>query len=131
MPDRASITLRTKADREQAIRWTTNVPFGSRIEFKAPRRSLDQNAKMWALLSDISEQVEWYGRKLSPTDWKCVMTSGLRKALVVPDLEGTGFVMLGLHTSDMSKSEMSDLIELIFKFGAEHNVRFSDSGEVQ
>lgn len=126
MPDRASITLRTKADREQAIRWTTNVPFGSRIEFKAPRRSLDQNAKMWALLSDISEQVEWYGRKLSPTDWKCVFTSGLKKALVVPDLEGTGFVMIGLHTSDMTKDEMSNLIELITAFAAERGVTLGE-----
>ena len=58
-----------------------------------------------------------------------MFTSGLRKALVVPDMEGTGFVMLGLHTSDMSKAEMADLIELIAHFGAEKGVTFQNSGE--
>lgn len=36
------------------------------------------------------------------------------------------FVLLGLRTSDMSKEEMSALIELIHAFGAEHNVTFYD-----
>lgn len=126
MASRAHIVLKTPDDRAKAIRWINGVPQGSRVDFKSPRRSNDQNAKLWAMLTDISNQVEWYGRKLSPTDWKCVFTSGLRKALVVPDMEGTGFVMLGLHTSDMTKNEMSDLIELMFKFGAEHNVEWTD-----
>jgi len=126
MTGRASITLRNKADREQAIRWTTNVPFGTRIEFKAARRSLDQNSKLWAMLTDISKQVDWYGHKLSPEDWKQVFTASLRKAFVVPDLDGTGFVMLGLRTSDMSKEEMSNLLELINAFAAERGVVWSD-----
>lgn len=129
MRDRVHITINSKADREQAIRWAGGVPAGTRIDFKAPRRTTDQNSKLWAMLTDISQQVEWYGRKLSPTDWKCVMTSGLKKALVVPDLEGTGFVMLGLHTSDMSVAEMANLIELMMAFGAEHNVVWSDASQ--
>lgn len=126
MADSATIVLNTGADRDKAIRWCSQIRDGTRVTFKAPRRSNDQNAKLWAMLTDVSQQVEWYGRKLSPTDWKCVFTSGLKKALVVPDLEGSGFVMLGLHTSDMSVAEMSDLIELMFKFGAEHNVTWTD-----
>ena len=125
MTDRATIILNTRADRERAIRWCGQIKDGTRLEFKAPRRSLDQNAKMWAMLTDISEQVEWYAHKLSPDDYKSIFTAGLRKAFVVPDLDGSGFVMLGLRTSDMSKAEMSDLIELMFKFGAEKGVVWS------
>ncbi len=126
MTDRATIILNTKSDRERAIRWCGQIKDGTRVEFKAPRRSVDQNDKMWAMLAEISKQVEWYGRKLSPTDWKCVFTSGLKKALVVPDLEGTGFVMIGLHTSDMTKDEMSNLIELITAFAAERGVTLGE-----
>ena len=126
MVERVSFLLKSPTDRAKAVRLVQGVSPGSRFEVKAPRRSNDQNAKLWAMLTDVSNQVEWYGRKLSPTDWKCVMTSGLRKALVVPDMEGTGFVMLGLHTSDMTKAEMTDLIELMFKFGAEQNVVWTD-----
>ena len=126
MVERVSFLLKSPTDRAKAVRLVQGVSPGSRFEVKAPRRSNDQNAKLWAMLTDVSNQVEWYGRKLSPTDWKCVFTSGLRKALVVPDMEGTGFVMLGLHTSDMTKAEMTDLIELMFKFGAEHSVVWTD-----
>jgi hypothetical protein len=126
MADSATIVLNTGADRDKAIRWCSQIRDGTRVTFKAPRRSLDQNAKMWSMLTDISRQVKWHGYDLSPDDYKCLFTAGLRKAFVVPDLENTSFVMLGLRTSDMSVEEMSNMIELMFKFGAEHNVTWTD-----
>jgi hypothetical protein len=126
MADSATIVLNTGADRDKAIRWCSQIRDGTRVTFKAPRRSLDQNANMWSMLTDISRQVKWHGYDLSPDDYKCLFTAGLRKAFVVPDLENTSFVMLGLRTSDMSVEEMSNMIELMFKFGAEHNVTWTD-----
>ena len=44
---------------------------------------------------------------------------GLKRELrVVPNLDGTSFVNLGRSSSDLTKQEMSDLIELIAAFGA-------------
>jgi hypothetical protein len=94
------------------------------VEVKPETRSLEQNARLWAMLTDISEQVDWYGKKLSPTDWKHLFSSTLRKLEVVPNLEGTGFVALGLSTSKMSRKEMAELQELMEAFGAEKGVRF-------
>ncbi|MET3815364.1 recombination protein NinB [Pantoea sp. UYEF8] len=88
-------------------------------------RSLDQNAKLWACLNDISEQVNWHGRKLTSEEWKYVFTAALKKQDVVPGIDG-GFVVLGQSTSRMRVSEMRDLIELISAFGAEHGVNFGD-----
>lgn len=88
-------------------------------------RSLDQNAKLWACLNDISEQVNWHGRKLASEEWKHVFTAALKKQDVVPGIDG-GFVVLGQSTSRMRVSEMRDLIELISAFGAEHGVSFGD-----
>ncbi|PLR48655.1 hypothetical protein CYR40_05665 [Chimaeribacter arupi] len=88
-------------------------------------RSISQNAKLWACLNDISEQVNWHGRKLTSEEWKWVFTAALKKQDVVPGIDG-GFVVLGQSTSRMAVREMRDLIELISAFGAEHNVRFSD-----
>jgi hypothetical protein len=68
----------------------------------------------------------WHGRKLSPDDWKMVFTASLKKMDVVPNLDNTGFVALGLSTSKMSKRELSDLLELVYAFGAEHGVVFRD-----
>lgn len=122
---RALITLIRQADFDKARRWLAAVPVGTRLEFKKPTRSTDQNSKMWAMLTDISKQVEWHGHKLTPEDYKCLFSAGLRKTFVVPDLEGCSFVMLGLRTSDMNKEEMSNLIELMYKFGAERDVKFT------
>lgn len=122
--DRVAFTLRTPADRAKAVRLVNGVSAGSRFEVKAPRRSNDQNALMWLKLSAISKQVDWYGEKLSDYDWKDMFSATLRKARVVPGLDGTGFVVLGLRTSDMSKEEFSNLLELIDAFAAEKGVSF-------
>ena len=94
------------------------------LEIKPSTRSLEQNARLWAMLTDISKQVDWYGRKLSPDYWKHVFSVALKKQDVVPGLDG-GFVVLGLSTSKMTKAEMCDLQTLMEAFGAEKGVRFS------
>ena len=93
------------------------------LEVKPQTRSLEQNSRLWAMLTDISEQVEWYGRKLTPDDWKNVFTASLKKQDVVPGLDG-GFVVLGASTSKMTKAEMSDLQTLMEAFGVEKGVTF-------
>jgi len=93
------------------------------LEVKPFTRSLEQNARLWAMLTDISRQVNWYGRKLTPHDWKHVFTASLKKQDVVPGIDG-GFVVLGMSTSKMTKAEMCDLQTLMEAFGAEKGVRF-------
>jgi hypothetical protein len=117
------------ADRQRAATWCMNAPAGMRIEFKEVKRSLSQNDLLWARLTDVAAQVEWYGQKLSPDDWKDMFTASLRKARVSPGIDPGSFVVLGLHTSDLSKQEFSDLLELIAAFGAEHGVLFQDERE--
>lgn len=94
------------------------------LEIKPVTRSLEQNARLWAMLDEISEQVDWYGRKLTPEEWKHVFTAALKKQDVVPGIDG-GFVVLGISTSKMTKAEMSDLQTLMEAFGAEKGVKFS------
>lgn len=124
---RAMITIEGRPDRDKAIRWIEAAPVGCRIEFKAEKRSIDQNSAMWAMLTDVSKSVVWHGRKLTPADWKDVFTASLKRAQIVPNIDGDGFVQIGLHTSDLTKEEMSNLLELIGAFGAQHNVPFKDS----
>ena len=126
---RATVVLTGAAARDRVCRWARSAPSGTRVEFKEVKRTLPQNDKLWACLTDVSRQVEWYGQKLSTEDWKDVFTASLRKARVVPGLDPGSFVLLGLHTSDMGKSEMTNLIELIHAFGAEHGVIFSGQPE--
>lgn len=124
---RAFLILANPDIRARAHHWIDIAPEGARIEFKQPKRTPDQNAKMWPLLADVSRQVEWYGQYLSPDDWKDMFTASLRKARVVPGIDPGSFVVLGMRTSKMSKAEFSDLIEIILCFCAERGVVLSDS----
>ncbi|MGC8534881.1 MAG: recombination protein NinB [Rhizomicrobium sp.] len=126
MSDRAIFFLRSPEIRERVCAFIRSAPDGYRVEIKEQKRTLDQNAKLWPMLQDVSAQVEWYGQKLSPDDWKDVFSASLRRARVVPGLDAGTFVPLGMRTSDMSKQEFSDLIELIYAFGAAHGVMWSD-----
>ena len=93
------------------------------LSIKPETRSIAQNARLWAMLTDVSEQVEWYGRKLTPEEWKHVFSAALKKQDVVPGLDG-GFVVLGLSTSKMTIAEMCDMQTLMEAFGAERGVKF-------
>ncbi len=88
-------------------------------------RTADQNARMWAMLTDVSRQVVWYGAKLSKEDWKDVLSASLKAQKAVPGIDG-GFVVVGSSTSAMSKRMLSDLVELIGAFGAEHKVVWTE-----
>lgn len=124
---RALVTLRNKADRERASKWVEKAPFGTRVEFKASKRSLPQNDRMWAMLTDVATQLKWHSIGLTPDDWKLVFLDAMkREARFVPNIDGTGFVNLGRSSSDLSKEEMTELIELIFAFGAQHGVKFNE-----
>ncbi len=124
---RAVLILTDKATRQRAATWCLNAPAGCRVEFKEAKRTTDQNALMWASLTEIARQVEWHGLKLSADDWKLMLMAGLNQEMrLVPNIEGNGFVNLGRSSSDLSKAEMGDLIELIFAFGAKHGVVFQE-----
>lgn len=94
------------------------------VEVKPETRSLEQNARLWAMLTEISQQVDWYGNRLTPEEWKDVFSAAIKRSKVVPGLDG-GFVVCGQSTSKMTRAEMSEMQELMSAFGAEKGVRFS------
>lgn len=111
--------------RENALQGVKTAPDGFVVEVKPATRTLDQNALLWPLLAAVSDQVEWYGQRLTADEWKDVFTASLKKQKAVPGIDG-GFVVCGSSTRIMSKAEFSELIELIHAFGAERNVEFDE-----
>lgn len=113
--------------RNGAAQFARQAPEGWVVTFAEPTRTLDQNALLWPLLEDVSQQVDWYNNRLTAEEWKDVFTAALRKEKVVPGING-GFVVVGQRTSKMGKREFSNLVELIYSFGAERGVRFRTDG---
>lgn len=123
--DRGTVHLIGPTQRAYAAEKLREAPDGWAVTFQPPTRTTEQNALLWPLLNDVSRQVEWHGKRLSPDDWKDIFTATLKNLRVVPNLDGTGFVALGQRTSTMSKRTFSDLVELIYAFGAERGVCWS------
>lgn len=99
------------------------------------KRSGDQNRKLWPLLNDLSRQVEWFGQKYSPEDWKDLITALVAKTKkqeqrTAPAIGG-GVVMFGSRTSKMRVREMVEVIEAIYWFGTEQSVKFSDESRLE
>lgn len=123
-----TIHLRSPELRQRAHLLIDRTPDEWVVTVKPPTRTLDQNAKLWAMLSDVSRQVEWHGTTLTPDEWKDVFTAALKRTKVVPGIDG-GFVVLGQRTSTMGKALFAELIELIYAFGADQAVQWTDPAE--
>lgn len=96
------------------------------ITIKEATRKAVQNAKMWAMLGDISKQVEWHGHSLTQDEWKDVLSASLFEETTVPAVSGRKMVLLGKATSKFTVSQMTDMIEFMYMFGTQESVRWSE-----
>lgn len=124
---RAVVILGLQSERKRASDWCLKAPAGTIVEFKESKRTSDQNARMWAMLTEVARQVPWHGVKLSADDWKLIFMDALNQEMrLVPNLNGNGFINLGRSSSRLTKAEFGDLMTLIEEFGARHDVKFNE-----
>lgn len=130
--DRALFVLHGPEDKAAAIRTIQGAAVGSRVEVKAVKRTLPQNDLMWALLTEVSQQLDHGGRRYTPEEWKPIFLHGFgREITFLPTLDMKGFIPIELSSSDLSKDEMTQFIEFILKEGAERGVVFRQHQEQQ
>jgi hypothetical protein len=127
--DRASFVIEHPADRIAIRRAIETAPLGTRFELKGPQRTLDQNAKIRAMLGELAKQGVWLGEPRSPVFWKDLFSASVFIASgleVVPGLEG-GLLIFGRSTADMSVAEAMDMITYMTLWGEANGVHFQDS----
>ena len=113
--------------RARVCKFVMGAPKDTRITFQEPKRTLDQNARMWAMLTDISEQKEHAGRKYDTDEWKCLFLHALEQEIkFFPSLDYKTFVPIGQRSSGLSIAEMADMITLMDQWGAENGVEFQE-----
>ena len=134
MTDRLTFTLwnpqQAHASLMEAWQWAKSMLMaGHRLVLTVRRetRSLKQNNVMWSCLTDLSKQVKWFGKQLTPEGWKDFITGHLNGQDLVPNMDGTGFISIGRgrSTSDMTVKEMVAVIDLCYVFGSEQGVVWS------
>lgn len=116
---------------EPACRWLRDMASKGlaagpvQVTIGRERRSLDQNAKLWPMLTDLHEQVDWYGNRPTAEEWKHIITASIQRQAVYPGIDG-GFVVCGLSTSRMRKKQFCELVEAIYAFGDQQGVEWSE-----
>ena len=130
MPRIAPILLRTEADARKAIRWVQGAlkAGGYVVAFRKEKRTDDQNAKMWAMLEEIFRaRPMWNGVPMSKERWKGTFLDALGvEQDYTPRLDGPGLVPIGQRSSELTKQEFSDLIEIMNGFAAREGIELSE-----
>lgn len=95
-------------------------------------RSPEQNARLHAILQDISSQKQWAGHWLDVEDWKRLMVAAYERAnnqaaRVFPAIDGHGIDVIYRRTHRMSKQEMTDLIDFATAWALERDIRLADT----
>ena len=101
------------------------------LELRQEKRSNSQNAKLHAMLTDISRQIDWVGAKRDVETWKRLLVAAWCRAEgemveFLPALDGRGVDIVFKRTSAMTRAEVASLIEYVTAWGTEAGVVFSD-----
>jgi hypothetical protein len=98
-------------------------------------RSGQQNKLLHKLCGQVAKERQWAGQWLDTEDWKRLFVDLYAKVIkrsggrVVPSLDYSGVVALGLQTRKFKIKEMNELIEFIYYWGAENGIKWEAEQE--
>jgi hypothetical protein len=120
-----TIILRGQAQRDLAKRIIDAAGPDFVVTVSAPKRTDDQNAKMWAMLSDVS-RAKPDGKRHTPDMWKALFMKACgHEVQFVEGIDGEPFPV-GFRSSKMTKAQMSEMIEFIYAYGSQRGVIWSE-----
>ena len=116
--------------RRQALDAVNRAPDHHCVTVGPDKRGKNQNALLHAILRDVATQCQWAGQQWPPEVWKRLMTAAwlratMRDAEIIPSLDGQGVEIIYVRTSELNKSQCSELCEYIYAWGSERGVRWS------
>ena len=116
--------------RERALECVRTAPDGFSVVVGPPTRTLEENALLHAILSDISRQLIWDSEYQDIETWKRMLTAGWCRATgrpmkILTAVDGYGIDLVPMKTSKLSKQDCAELIDYIFAWGADKGVKFA------
>lgn len=130
--------------RSRALQAVAEAPDGYVVVISEPRKSRVQEEKYHAMFSDVARQVPVRGELVNAEDMKRLLFSAFKvDTRNDPELSeaweafgdlriAIGFrgetVLMGDQTRKLPKVLASALIEWLYAFGAEHDVRWTEPG---
>jgi hypothetical protein len=102
------------------------------LEIKQQSKSREQERLYHELIGQIAKQAQHVGSKWSADDFKRLLVDqfareiGLTGAKIVPNLDGTGFVQLGVQTRKFTVDQGSQFIEWLYAWAANNGVTIDE-----
>jgi hypothetical protein len=106
------------------------------LEIKPASKSRDQEEKYHAIIGDIAKQAQHMGAKWSAEDWKRMLVwqyckdNQLDCGKVVPSLDMTGIVQLGMQTRKFTKEEASEFVSFLICWCDQNGIELNDDSKV-
>ena len=120
-----TVILDSRYRREQAHKLIDAAPVGAVMTVSPPKRTIPQNSRFWAMLSDVS-RAKPEGRTHTPETWRDLFMHAMGHSVRFEmGLNGEPFPA-GFRSSKLSKDQMGELMEFIAAWGAERGVIFGD-----
>jgi hypothetical protein len=120
-----TVLLHGAPQRAFAKQLIDRAPPGAVLSIREATRTLDQNAALWAKLSDVS-RAKPDGRLHTPEVWKNLFMNACGHAVQFElGLDGRPFPV-GFSSSRLTKSQMSELLEFVTEYGTRHGVVWTD-----
>lgn len=121
-----TVILAGPSQRAFAKQLIDRAPINGVVTVREATRNNEQNARMWAMLSDVS-RAKPEGRHWTPETWKAAFMHALgHQVQFCEGLDGSGPFPLGFRSSRLTVRQMADLITCIQEYGDRHRVRWTD-----
>lgn len=119
--------LRNADIKRNAMTAIMDAPANAVVTIAQPSRTVQQNAKLWAMLADVA-RCEPEGRKWVPETWKAAFMHYLgHQVAFCEGLDGCGPFPMGFRSSRLTVPQMADLITCISEYGDRHGVVWSET----
>ena len=95
-------------------------------------KSRDQEEMYHAIIGQIAKQASHLGAKWSQEDWKRFLVwqfakeVGISTGKLVPSLDGTGIVQLGIQSRHFKKDEASEFTEWLLAWAAQNGITLNE-----
>ena len=102
------------------------------VEVQRENRSLEQNSLIHSIIRQISLQAQHLGSTWDAEDfkrllvWQWAKETGRSAPKIIPSLDGSGFVQLGLQTRKFTKPDASEFYEWLMAWCAQNGVEIHE-----
>jgi len=102
------------------------------LEIKQQSKTREQEEKYHAIIGDIAKQAQHMGSKWSAEDWKRLLVDKFMREhwqsdlTIIPNLDSTGIVQLGIQTRKFTKEQASEFVEFLLAWCANNGIELNE-----